>query len=127
VTLLFDDQADNLMSRAQALEKLSQVTLPAGVNPQLGPDYSPVGQIYFYTLTSTNPKYDLMELETLEDWELEKQLKSVENVAEVVSFGGIEREYQVLVDPNRLVAYGLSLAQVEQASPLTTSMRAAAS
>ena len=115
VTLLFDDQADNLMSRAQALEKLSQVTLPAGVNPQLGPDYSPVGQIYFYTLTSTNPKYDLMELETLEDWELEKQLKSVENVAEVVSFGGIEREYQVLVDPNRLVAYGLSLAQVEQA------------
>jgi cobalt-zinc-cadmium resistance protein CzcA len=115
VTLLFDDQADNLLSRAQALEKLSQVTLPAGVNPQLGPDYSPVGQIYFYTLTSTNPKYDLMELKALEDWELEKQFKSVENVVEVVSFGGTEREYQVQVDPNRLVSYGLSLSQVEQA------------
>lgn len=115
VTLILDDQADNLLSRAQALEKLSQVTLPAGVSPQLGPDYSPVGQLYFYTLTSTNPRYDLMELKALEDWELEKQLKTVPNVVEIVSFGGTTREYQVQVDPNRLVSYGLTLAQVEQA------------
>jgi cobalt-zinc-cadmium resistance protein CzcA len=115
VTLIFDDQADNLISRAQVLEKLSQVTLPPNVTAQLGPDYSPVGQIYFYMLKSSNPRYDLMELKALEDWELEKQLKSVPNVVEVVSFGGTTREYQVLVDPNKLVSYGLSLAQVEQA------------
>ena len=115
VTLIFDDEADNLISRAQVLEKLSLVTMPSGVTPQLGPDYSPVGQIYFYTLTSTNPRYDLMELKALEDWELEKELKTVPNVVEVVSFGGTTREYQVQVDPNRLVSYGLGLAQVEQA------------
>lgn len=115
VTLIFDDQADNLLSRAQVLEKLSQVTLPPNVNPQLSPDFSPVGQIYFYTLVSTNPRYDLMELKALQDWELVKQFKSVPNVVDVVSFGGITREYQVQVDPSRLVAYGLSMAQVEQA------------
>ncbi len=115
VTLLFDDEADNLIARSQVLEKLSSVTLPNNVQPQLGPDYSPVGQIMFYTLRSTNPRYDLMELKALEDWELEKQLKSIPNVVDVSSFGGITREYQVRVDPNRLVSYGLSLAQVEQA------------
>src|SRR5579862_7502338 len=62
VTLTFDDQADDRLTRAQVLEKLTQVTLPPSVNPQLSPDYSPVGQIYFYTLTSTNPAYDLMDL-----------------------------------------------------------------
>ncbi|HYM11638.1 MAG TPA: CusA/CzcA family heavy metal efflux RND transporter [Bryobacterales bacterium] len=115
VTLVFDDEADDLLSRQQVLEKLTFVTLPTAVSPQLGPDYSPVGQIYFYTLTSANPTYDLMELKSLQDWVLEKQLKSVPNVVDVVSFGGITREYQVRVDPNKLVSYGLSLAQVEQA------------
>jgi heavy metal efflux system protein len=115
VTIIFDDDANGLLSRQQALEKLAQVNLPAGVNPQLGPDYSPVGQIYFYTLTSTNPAYDLMELKSLQDWVLEKELKSVPNVVDVASFGGATREYQVQVDPNRLVAFGLSIGQVEQA------------
>src|SRR6516164_6075138 len=68
VTLIFDDEADDLLSRAQVLEKLSQVTLPAGVSPQIGPDYSPAGQIYFYTLASANPRYDVMELKALQDW-----------------------------------------------------------
>ncbi|HMF94776.1 MAG TPA: efflux RND transporter permease subunit, partial [Vicinamibacterales bacterium] len=115
VTLVFDDDSDNLVNRQQALERLSQVSFPPNVNPQLGPDYSPVGQIYFYTLTSTNPQYDLMELKSLEDWFLVKQLKSVPNVVDVVSFGGLTREYQVLVDPNKLISYGLSIGQVEQA------------
>src|SRR5579885_2916661 len=115
VTLIFDDQADNFRARQQVLEKLSQVNLPAGLNPVLGPDYSPVGQLYFYTLTSSNPKYDLMELKSIQDWVLEKQFKSVPNVVDVSSFGGITREYQVQVDPNKLVAYGISIAQVEQA------------
>ncbi|HUY13396.1 MAG TPA: CusA/CzcA family heavy metal efflux RND transporter [Terriglobia bacterium] len=115
VVLVFDDQANDLLSREQALEKLSAVTLPPGVSPQLGPDYSPVGQIYWYTLESTNPKYDLMGLKSLEDWVLEKQLKSVPNVVDVSSFGGLTREYQVRVDPNKLIDYGLSISQVEQA------------
>ncbi len=115
VTLIFDDQADNLVSRQQTLEKLSQLNLPPGLNPQVGPDYSPVGQLVFYTLKSTNPRYDLMELKALEDWYLEKEFKSVPNVVEVVSFGGSTREYQVQVDPNKLVSYGLGITQVEQA------------
>ncbi|HYM11637.1 MAG TPA: CusA/CzcA family heavy metal efflux RND transporter [Bryobacterales bacterium] len=115
VTLIFDDSADDLLSRQQVLEKLTVVTLPPNINPQLGPDYSPVGQIYFYTLTSTNPRYDLMELKSLQDWVLEKQIKSVPNIVGVASFGGLTREYQVQVDPSKLVSYGLSIGQVEQA------------
>ena len=66
------------------LERLAQVTLPQNLQPQIGTDYSPVGQIYWYTLRSTNPKYDLMELKSLQDWVLEKQFKSVPNVVDVV-------------------------------------------
>ena len=90
------------------------MTLPNNLQPSIGPDFSPVGQIYWFTLKSTNPKYDLMELKSLEDWVLEKQFKSVPNVVDVVSFGGTTREYQVRVDPNKLVAYGLTIGQVEQ-------------
>src|SRR6266436_7810935 len=114
VMLIFDDESENNWNRQKALERLSQVTLPSGLQPQIGTDFSPVGQIYWYTLRSTNPKYDLMELKSLEDWTLEKQFKSVPNVVDVVSFGGATREYQVRVDPTKLIAYGLSLAQVEQ-------------
>jgi cobalt-zinc-cadmium resistance protein CzcA len=115
ITLIFDDDADNLQSRQLVLEKLSQVTLPPNVNPVLGPDYSPVGQLYFYTLASTNPMYDNVELKSLQDWLLVKQLKSVPDVVDVSSFGGITREYQVRMDPTRLVEYGLGIGQVEQA------------
>src|SRR5215468_3345157 len=114
VTLIFDDDSSNDLNRQKVLEKLSLVTLPQGLNPQLGPDYSPVGQIYFYTLKSTNPRYDLMELKALQDWLLEKQFKSVPNIVDVSSFGGTTREYQVQVDPGKLIAYGLNLGQVEQ-------------
>jgi cobalt-zinc-cadmium resistance protein CzcA len=114
VMLIFDDESSNDWNRQKALERLSQVTLPTGLQPQMGTDWSPVGQIYFYTLKSTNPKYDVMELKSIEDWTLEKQFKSVPNVVDVSSLGGMTREYQVRVDPNKLVAYGLSLGQVEQ-------------
>jgi cobalt-zinc-cadmium resistance protein CzcA len=112
--LVFEDGTDNAWNRERALERLSQVTLPPNVNPQMGTDWSPVGQIYFFTLHSTNLKYDPMELKSLEDWVVEKNLKSVPDIVDVASFGGPTREYQVRVDPNKLVAYGLSLAQVEQ-------------
>ena len=75
---------------------------------------SAVGQIYFFTLHSTNPAYDVMELKSIEDWVVEKNLKQVPNIVDVASFGGPTREYQVRVDPDKLVDYGLSFAQVEQ-------------
>src|SRR5271167_2472742 len=112
--LIFDDESDNDWNRERVLERLSQVTLPPGVVPQMGTDWSPVGQIYFFTLHSTNPAYDPMELKSLEDWVIEKNFKAVPDIVDVSSFGGPTREYQVRVDPNKLVAYGLSLAQVEQ-------------
>src|ERR1022692_2678851 len=117
VMLIFDDESANDWNRQKVLERLAQLTLPQNLQPQIGTDYSPVGQIYWYTLTSTNPGYDLMELKSLQDWVLEKQFKSVPNVVDVVSFGGLTKEYQVAIDPNKLVAYGLSIAQIEQ--PLT--------
>src|SRR5579872_7045818 len=112
--LIFDDESENDWNRQKVLERLSTVSLPQNLQPQIGSDYSPVGQIMFYTLTSTNPQVDLMELKSLEDWVLEKQFKSVPNVVDVSSFGGTTREYQVQVDPNKLVAYGLNIGQVEQ-------------
>jgi cobalt-zinc-cadmium resistance protein CzcA len=114
VKLIFDDESDNDWNREHVLERLNQVTLPPGVVPQMGTDWSPVGQIYFFTLRSTNPAYDPMELKSIEDWVIEKNFKAVPDIVDVASFGGPTREYQVRVDPNKLVAYGLSLAQVEQ-------------
>src|SRR6516165_2328312 len=112
--LVFDDEEENAWNRERVLERLSQLTLPAGVVSQMGTDWSPVGQIYFFTLRSANPQYDVMELKSIEDWVIEKNFKAVPNIVDVVSFGGPTREYQVRIDPNKLVAYGLSLAQVEQ-------------
>src|SRR3984957_16107667 len=112
--LIFDDDEENSWNRERVLERLAQVTLPTGVTPQMGTDWSPVGQIYFFTLRSTNPQYDVMDLKSLEDWVVEKNLKAVPDIVDVASFGGPTREYQVRIDPNKLVSYGLSLAQVEQ-------------
>src|SRR3974390_1909019 len=115
ITVLFDDNSDNLLNRQQVLEKLTLVNLPPGINPQIGPDFSPAGQIYFYTLQSTDPRYDIMDLKALQDWVVFKNLMSVPDVAAVSIFGGQTREYQVQIDPDKLVSYGLTLAQVEQA------------
>src|SRR5271169_917133 len=114
VNMIFDDDSVNDWNREKVVERLTQVQLPQGLTPQIGTDWSPVGQIYFYTLHSTNPKYDVMELKTLEDWVIEKAFKSVPNVVDVASFGGPTREYQVRVDPEKLIAYGLNIGQVEQ-------------
>src|ERR1700681_2376164 len=103
VIMIFDDQSVNDWNRQKVLERLTQVSLPAGLQPQIGSDWSTVGQIYWYTLRSTNPRYDLMELRSLEDFVLLKQFKSVPNVVDVSDFGGTVREYQVRVDPGKLV------------------------
>ncbi|HZB89057.1 MAG TPA: CusA/CzcA family heavy metal efflux RND transporter, partial [Terracidiphilus sp.] len=114
LTLVFDDDSTSDINREHVLERLSQVTLPNGLVPQMGTDWSPVGQIYWYTLESTNPAYDVMEKKSLEDWVLEKSFKSVPGVVDVSSFGGPTKEYQVRLDPDKLIAYGLSIGQVEQ-------------
>src|ERR1700732_2379564 len=114
VIMIFDDTSVNDWNRQKVLERLTQVNLPQGLQPQIGSDWSTVGQIYWYTLRSTNPRYVLMELRSLEDFVLLKQFKSVPNVVDVSDFGGTEREYQVQVDPNKLISYGLSIGQVEQ-------------
>jgi heavy metal efflux system protein len=114
VEMVFGEETTNFENRARVLERLSQVTLPAGVVPQMGTDWSPVGQIYFYTLQSTNPYYDVMEMKSLQDWIVDKNMKSVPGVVDTNPFGGPTREYQVRIDPDKLVSYGLSIAQVEQ-------------
>src|SRR6202142_1690779 len=114
VLCIFDDQSDNDWNRQKVLERLTQVDLPQGLQPQIGTDWGLVGQIYWYTIRSTNPRYDLMDMRTIEDWVLLKEFKSVPNIVDVSDFGGTAREYQVRVDPNRLVSYGLGIGQVEQ-------------
>jgi cobalt-zinc-cadmium resistance protein CzcA len=116
VIMIFDDSSVNDWNRQKVLERLTQVNLPNGQNlqPQIGTDWSTTGQIYWYTIRSTNPRYDLMEQRSIEDWVLLKQFKSIPNVVDVSDFGGTVREYQIRVDPNKLVSYGLSIGQVEQ-------------
>jgi cobalt-zinc-cadmium resistance protein CzcA len=114
VEMVFGEDTTDFENRERVLERLSQATLPPGVVPQMGTDWSPVGQIYFYTLRSTNPEYDVMNLKSLDTWVIQKNLKSVPGVVDTNPFGGPTREYQVRLDPDKLVAYGLSIAQIEQ-------------
>src|ERR1700691_5761440 len=114
ITLIFDDQSVNDWNRQKVLERLTLVSVPPGVQPQIGTDWSLTGQIYWYTIRSTNPQYDLMDMRSIEDWVLLKEFKSVPNVVDVSDFGGTAREYQVRVDPAKLVSYGLSIGQIEQ-------------
>ncbi|MGD0908937.1 MAG: CusA/CzcA family heavy metal efflux RND transporter [Candidatus Acidiferrales bacterium] len=114
MTLVFDDSSVNDWNRAKVLERLTLVSMPPGVQPQIGTDWSLTGQIYWYTIRSTNPSYDLMDQRSIEDWVLYKQFKTVPNIVDVSDFGGTAREYQVRIDPTKLISYGLSIAQVEQ-------------
>jgi cobalt-zinc-cadmium resistance protein CzcA len=115
VLLIFDDTSVNDWNRQKVLERLTQVNFPeANLQPQIGTDWSTTGQIYWYTIRSTNPQYDLMEQRSLEDWVLLKQFKSVPDVVDVSDFGGTVKEYQVRIDPAKLVSYGLSIGEVEQ-------------
>jgi len=114
VNLIFDDDSNNDWDRQKVLERLSEVTLPPNVSAQIGPDFSPIGSVYWYTLKSSNPNYDLMELKSLQDWVINKYIKAAPDVVDDSSFGGITREYQVRVDPDKLISYGIGLAQIEQ-------------
>jgi heavy metal efflux system protein len=114
IMMNFNDSSDNSWNREKVLERLSGITLPANLVPQLQTDWSPAGQIYWYTIESKNPTIDVMEQKSLEDWTLEKQFKNVPGVVDVASFGGVTKEYQIRLNPDKLISYGLSIAQVEQ-------------
>jgi cobalt-zinc-cadmium resistance protein CzcA len=114
IMMNFNDSSDNSWNRERVLERLTGITLPANLVPQLQTDWSPAGQIYWYTVESKNPNIDVMEQKSLEDWTLEKQFKNVPGVVDVASFGGVTKEYQIRLDPDKLIGYGLSIAQVEQ-------------
>ena len=117
VYILFEDGTDIYWARSRVLEYLNFVAgrLPAGVTPSLGPDATGVGWVYEYVLQDTTGTYDLQELRSIQDWYLRYELTSVPGVSEVASIGGFVKQYQVEVDPNRLLAYGLSIQQVRRA------------
>ena len=114
IVMNFDDDSNNSWNRERVLERLNGLTLPNNLQPQLQTDWSPVGQIYWYTIDSKNPEYDVMGQKSLEDWTLGKDYKSVSGIVDVASFGGQTKEYQIRLDPDKLIAYGLSISQIEQ-------------
>ncbi len=117
VYVLFEDGTDPYWARARVLEYLSQVkaSLPAGVQPSLGPDASGVGWVYQYALVDKTQQHDLAQLRSLQDWFLKFELQAVAGVSEVAAIGGMVKQYQVIVDPNKLRAYNLPLEKVQQA------------
>jgi len=117
VYVIFDDKTDLYWARSRVLEYLSQVIgrLPATAKPTLGPDGTGVGWIYEYALVDPTGHYDISQLRALQDWFLKYELKSVPNVAEVASVGGVVKQYQVVLDPDRLRALGITLERVKQA------------
>ena len=117
VYVLFDDGTDLYWARSRVLEYLNQVQgrLPAAAKPSLGPDATGVGWIYQYALVDHSGTQDAGQLRALQDWFLKFELKTVPNVAEVASVGGMVRQYQVVLDPGKLAAYGIAHTQVVQA------------
>ncbi|MDR4518157.1 MAG: CusA/CzcA family heavy metal efflux RND transporter [Nitrosomonas sp.] len=113
VTMTFDDDAEDYFSRQQVLERLNNVRLPQQVNPVLAPLTTGVGEIYRYRIEA--PDVPLPEQRALQDWLIERSLRSIQGVADVVSFGGGVKEYQVQVDPNKLRDYQLTLSEIYQA------------
>jgi len=116
VYIIFEDEADVYWARTRVLERLSsaQQLLPNGVTPSLGPDGTGVGHIFWYTLNAKG--YDLGELRALQDWYVKFALQSVSGVSEVASFGGFQKQYQIVIDPHKLTYYNISLTNVLKAT-----------
>ncbi|HEY4650634.1 MAG TPA: CusA/CzcA family heavy metal efflux RND transporter [Pontibacter sp.] len=113
VTMIFDDGVDDFHARQLVANQLAMVDLPDGIHAEMQPSSGPTGEIFRYTLKSKTK--DVRELKTLQDWVIDRQLKAVPGVADVVSFGGEVKTYEVSVDPNLLTKYGLSALEVYQA------------
>ena len=117
VYIIFEDGTDLYWARSRVLEYLSQVAgqLPEGATPALGPDATGVGWVYEYALVDRTGQHDLSELRSIQDWFLKFELQTVPGVAEVATIGGMVRQYQVVLDPDKLRAFDLTLAQVKNA------------
>ena len=117
VYVLFDDNTDLYWARSRVLEYLSQVQgrLPQGATASIGPDATGVGWIYEYALVDKSGRHDLAQLRSIQDWFLRFELKSIPDVAEVASIGGMVKQYQVVVDPQKLAAYGVTASEVSDA------------
>jgi heavy metal efflux system protein len=111
ITIVFEDDADNAYVRNLANQLLGTVTLPAGAQASLSPDATPIGEVYRFTMRAV-PGFPPEEVRALEDWVVEKKMRSVPGVVDVNPFGGLTKQYQVLIDPSKLKSYGLNLAQV---------------
>lgn len=117
VYIIFDDDTDLYWARSRVLEYLSQVSasLPSNAVPQLGPDATGVGWVYIYALTDTSGNHDLSQLRSLQDWFLKYELQTVAGVSEVAAIGGMVKQYQVQVDPDKLRAYNIPLSHIQMA------------
>lgn len=117
VYVIFQDGVDLYWARSRVLEYLSQIAnrLPTGAQPSLGPDATGVGWVYEYALVDRTGTHDLAQLTSLQNWFLKYELQKVPGVAEVATAGGMVKQYQIILAPDRLRAYGLTLAQVKQA------------
>src|SRR5687768_398636 len=117
VYVVFEDDVDLYWARSRVLEYLNSVRgdLPEAVQPELGPDATGVGWVFQYLVVDTSGQYDLARLRSIQDWTLRYELQSVAGVAEVASLGGFEKQYQVEVRPERLLAYGIAIDQIARA------------
>ncbi|MGE0409271.1 MAG: efflux RND transporter permease subunit [Amphiplicatus sp.] len=117
VYIIFEDGTDLYWARSRVLEYLSQVApqLPDGAKPALGPDATGVGWVYQYALVDRTGAHDLADLRSIQDWFLKYELQTVEGVSEVAAIGGMVKQYQVVVDPNRLRSFGIPLVDVRRA------------
>ncbi|MFT4809971.1 MAG: Cu(I)/Ag(I) efflux system membrane protein CusA/SilA [Arenicella sp.] len=117
VYIIFDDKTDLYWARSRVMEYLSQVAprLPAAAKPQLGPDATGVGWVYLYALVDRTGKHDLSQLRSIQDWFLKFELQTVPGVSEVASIGGMVKQYQIIVDPDKLRAYGIPLSLIQLA------------
>src|SRR6516162_8247445 len=114
VYVIFQDGTNIYWARSRVIEYLNSVrdSLPEGVNPVIGPDATGVGWVYEYALVDETGKHDLAELRSIQDWHLRYALESVKGIAEVAPVGGFVKEYQVDLDPNKLVAYGIAIGDI---------------
>ena len=115
IFIVFDDDVDIYWARTRVLEKLNyaQKSLPAGITPSLGPDGTGVGHVFWYTLDA--PGYDLAELRALQDWYIKFALQNTQGVSEVASYGGLQKQYQITIDPHKLNYYGITLMDAANA------------
>ncbi|HZV12061.1 MAG TPA: efflux RND transporter permease subunit, partial [Candidatus Kapabacteria bacterium] len=114
VVLTFEDGTDDYFARQLVNEQLGNADLPDGVTPQMAPIWTPIGEIYRYVIVGP-PRYSVMDLRTLQDWVVEPRLLQTEGISDVVNFGGLVKQFHVVIDPNALVKYKVTLQQIANA------------